>query len=77
MRYRIEIRLGERMKERNIKQRQLADMTGLSVRTINELVNKLTKRIPVRAIEQIADVLEITDINDLLTLVDVDKDSDN
>lgn len=77
MRDRIEIRLKERMKEQNINQRQLADMTGLSEQTINELANKLTENLPLYALGPIADVLEITNLNDLVTLVaDDDKDDD-
>ncbi|WP_269409625.1 helix-turn-helix domain-containing protein [Lentibacillus daqui] len=73
----VKITLKERLQERNIGQRQFSKMTGLSVRTINELVNNKTLRIPVRALERIAFVLEITNISELLTIVDDDKDDGN
>lgn len=51
-------------------QRQLAELTGLSVRTVSELVNDKTLRYPKKAIEAIASALDIDDINEIITLVD-------
>lgn len=58
------------LKERGIEQRQLAEMTGLSVRTISELVNNKMKHYPKKALEKIASVLDIDDINKIITFVD-------
>jgi putative transcriptional regulator len=66
----IEIRLKELLKERCIEQKQLAEMTGLTERTISELVNNKTKRYPKSALEKIANALDIEDINQILTLIE-------
>jgi transcriptional regulator with XRE-family HTH domain len=70
----IEIHLKQRLKERGIGQSKLAEMTGLTTRTISELANNKTKRYPKEALERIADVLGIEDINELITLVDASDD---
>ncbi len=62
----IEIRLREILKERGIKQKQLAAMTGLTERTISELASGKMKRLPKEAIEKIADVLQLNDINEIM-----------
>lgn len=66
----VEIRLKELLKSRGIEQKQLAEMTGLTERTISELVNNKTKRIPKEALEKIGTALNIDDINDIITIVD-------
>ncbi|MFD2923876.1 helix-turn-helix domain-containing protein [Halobacillus naozhouensis] len=66
----IEIHLKERLKEKDCGQKQLAEMTGLTERTISELVNGKTKRYPKQALEAIATALDLKDINELLTLED-------
>ncbi|MEK4128568.1 helix-turn-helix transcriptional regulator [Solibacillus sp. FSL W8-0474] len=62
----IEIKLKQLLKERNIKQYQLSEMTGLTTRTISELVNNQIERIPKQAICKIAEVLEIEDIREII-----------
>ena len=54
----------------DLEQKELAEMTGLSVRTISELANDKTVRYPKHAIEAIINALDITDFNDILTIVD-------
>ncbi|MDY0409954.1 helix-turn-helix domain-containing protein [Virgibacillus soli] len=66
----IVIRLKEVLTERGLEQKQLAEMTGLTERTISELVNNKTLRYPKSALESIINALDITDINDIITLVD-------
>lgn len=58
------------LEKHNIEQKELAQMTGLSVRTISELVNNKTKRYPKNAIEAIANALEIDDINEIISIAD-------
>jgi len=65
----IEIKLKDLLIERNIEQKQLAEMTGLTERTISELVNNKVKRVPKDAIEKIASALNIDDMNKLLAFV--------
>ncbi|PEL13807.1 helix-turn-helix transcriptional regulator [Bacillus sp. AFS017336] len=67
----MQIRLKEILIERNIDQKQLADMTGLTTRTISELCTNKTQRYPKMAIGKIAEALEIEDLNDLFQLEEV------
>ena len=69
----IEIKLKQVLKSREMEQKELAELTGLSNRTISELANNKTERIPKNAIAKIAEVLDITDINELITIVKVDS----
>lgn len=73
MNRRIKSNLRTLLNERNIEQKELAEMTGLSVRTISELANDKMKYYPKKALEAIASALDIDDINELLTLIDDDK----
>jgi putative transcriptional regulator len=70
----IRVKLREILNERDIEQKQLAEMSGVSVRTISELCNNITKRYPKEALERIADALEIDNISDLLEIVDEQKE---
>ena len=64
----LELRLREILAERGIEQRQLAEMTGLSVRTISELCNNKTQRYPKAALAEIMKALEIEDMNELIAI---------
>ncbi|WP_342540070.1 helix-turn-helix transcriptional regulator [Heyndrickxia sp. FSL K6-6286] len=66
----IEVKLRKILTDRKIDQKQLAMMSGLTERTVSELVNNKTKRYPKEALESIADALDINDINEIITLVD-------
>lgn len=65
----IEVRLKPLLKERGIEQKELAEIAGLTERTVSELVNNKTKRYPKEALEKIAVALNIDDINDIITIV--------
>ncbi|MEK4085113.1 helix-turn-helix domain-containing protein [Psychrobacillus sp. FSL K6-1415] len=66
----IKVNLRNVLQSKGYDQKRLADETGLTERTISELVNGKMKRYPKDAIERIAEVLNIIDINDILTLVE-------
>lgn len=66
----MNIRLKEILKERNIDQKELAEMTKLTTRTISELCTKKTRRYPKEAIGKIAEALKITDLNELFYFED-------
>jgi len=68
----IKVKLKERLEERGMEQKQLAKMTNLTERTISELANNKTLRYPKNAIETIAAALDITDMNELLSLEEKD-----
>lgn len=62
----VEIKLKSLLKELNMEQRELAELTGLSSRTVSELVNNKIERIPKTALARIAEALEIKDIRQLI-----------
>lgn len=62
----IEIKLKQLLKERKIKQYQLAEMSGLTTRTISELCNNKMERVPLKVLSKIAEVLEIEDIREII-----------
>ena len=62
----IEIKLKQLLKEKNLKQYEIAEKTGLTTRTISELVNNQVERIPKKALIKIAVALEVTDIRELI-----------
>lgn len=69
----IRLKLRDILNERDIEQKELAEKTELSVRTISELCNNITKRYPKEALERIADALEIDDISELIEIVQSDS----
>ncbi|PEP48941.1 transcriptional regulator [Bacillus wiedmannii] len=73
---RIEVKLRDILKSRGMDQKDLIDdENGLSTRTISELASGKMKRYPKEAIEKIADKLNITDMNELLLIVEDEEDA--
>lgn len=66
MNYEIEIHLGKLLINHKMTYKELAQKTGLNLRTISELVNNKMERIPKGAISKIAEVLEIEDIREII-----------
>ncbi|WP_141431889.1 helix-turn-helix transcriptional regulator [Bacillus sp. 03113] len=64
----MELRLKEILAERGLEQKDIAEMTELSTRTVSELCSGKMKRYPKDALGKIAEVLEITDMNELFTI---------
>ncbi len=56
-----------------MEQKELAELTEISERTISELVNNKATRISNSTLEKIAEVLNINDMNELLELRRVDE----
>ncbi|HFK1782944.1 helix-turn-helix transcriptional regulator [Bacillus bombysepticus] len=73
---RIEVKLRDILKSRGMDQKDLIDNdNGLSTRTISELASGKMKRYPKEALEKIADKLNITDMNELLLIVEDEGDA--
>ncbi|MDZ5609290.1 helix-turn-helix transcriptional regulator [Bacillus pseudomycoides] len=73
---RIEVKLRDILKSRGMDQKDLIDDdNGLSTRTISELASGKMKRYPKEALEKIADKLNITDMNELLSIVEDERDT--
>ena len=66
MDHEIEVKLNQLLLNHKMTYQELANKTGLSTRTISELVNNKIERIPRSAICKIADVLEVKDIREIL-----------
>ncbi|MBK5505077.1 MULTISPECIES: helix-turn-helix domain-containing protein [Bacillus] len=72
---RIKVKLRDILKSRGMDQKDLIDdENGLSTRTISELASGKMKRYPKEALEKIADKLNITDMNELLLIVEDEED---
>lgn len=70
--FRIELRLHYALKQRNLKQRDLARMTGLRPNAISNMYRGFPERLSIDHIERIANALKITDIRELIVLVPED-----
>jgi transcriptional regulator with XRE-family HTH domain len=68
MRYSIRIRLKDILEENKIKQKQLAEMTGIRESTISDICRGSRTVMNFEHIAKIAEVLKITDIRDLIEL---------
>lgn len=66
MDHEIEVKLNQLLLNHKMTYQELANKTGLSTRTISELVNNKIERIPRSAICKISDVLEVKDIREIL-----------
>jgi putative transcriptional regulator len=65
---RLEMRLKEVLKERGLEQKELAQMAGLTERTVSELCNNKLKRYPKDVLEAIMSALQIDDLNILFRI---------
>ena len=68
MAYKVRIRLKELLDERDIKQKQLAEMTGIRESTISDIVRGSRTVINYEHLAKIAEALEIKDIRDIIEL---------
>lgn len=66
---RVELRLKELLKERGLEQKELAEMAGLTERTVSELCNNKVRRYPKDVLEKIMAALNIRDMNELFKIM--------
>ncbi|WP_085508816.1 helix-turn-helix domain-containing protein [Thalassobacillus devorans] len=71
----LRIKLDHLMKERGLTQRELSEEAGVRQAAISQLARGYVSRISIDHIERIATALNITDINELITLVDNEEDA--
>lgn len=64
------LRLRILLAEREWEQKDLAERTSLSARTISELYNNKTKSYTKHAIDELINVFEIKDMNELFMIVE-------
>ena len=68
----LEIKLKELLESRGKTQAELADAIGVRRATINDLYHNRSKQIPRNVVDKIAEELNITDINEILSIVSDD-----
>lgn len=66
----VKIKLKQILKDKKIEQKDFAEMTGLTTRTISELCNQKTNRYPKEVLAVIMDVLELKELDELLYIED-------
>lgn len=72
----VKLRLRILLAEREWEQKDLAERTSLSARTISELYNNKTKSYTKHSIDELVNAFGITDMNELMMIVD-DEETDN
>ena len=66
----IYLRLPELLKEHELTQKELAELTGIRAAGINDMVNYEKKMLNRRQLEKIAEVLDLEDISELIVFKD-------
>lgn len=66
----IELRIGEACKKREITQADLVRKTKMRANAVSNLYRGYVDRLSLDHLEKIANALEIEDINELITLTD-------
>ena len=69
---RLRVKLKEVLREKNLTEEKLADSTIIDLDVITKLAEGYTEHLTVEDLEMIATTLGITDIRELLELVDID-----
>lgn len=69
----IKLKLDERIKSLGITQKDYADKVKLRQATISQLVNNKYDRIELKTLLTIMDEMNTTNFNDILTIVEDDK----
>ena len=70
----VKLRLRVLLAEREWEQKDLAERTTLSARTISELYNNKTRSYTKHAIDELVNVFDINDMNELFKIVDDEKE---
>lgn len=70
----VQLRLNDLLHKHNMSINELHIKTGVRRATLSELANNKRQRIQFEHIEKIANGLNIQDINEIITLVDVGEE---
>ena len=74
----VKLRLRVLLAEREWEQKDLAERTTLSARSISELYNNKTKSYTKHSIDELVNAFDITDMNELFKIIEVeDKPTDD
>ncbi|QHW31458.1 helix-turn-helix transcriptional regulator [Paenibacillus rhizovicinus] len=69
------VKIPEIIQQRGISLRELSRLTDIRHAALSELVNAKRQNINFQYIERIAKVLEISDIREIIDLVDINKEA--
>ncbi len=70
----VKLRLRVLLAEHEWEQKDLAERTSLSARTISELYNNKTKSYTKNVIDELVNAFDITDMNDLFSIIETEED---
>lgn len=68
----VKLRLRVLLAEREWEQKDLAERTTLSARSISELYNNKTKSYTKHSIDELVNAFDITDMNELFKIIEVE-----
>ncbi|MDQ6423051.1 helix-turn-helix transcriptional regulator [Paenibacillus sp. LHD-117] len=77
MELKVSIKIKELLKRKEISLRELSRLTDIRHATLSELSNQKRENINFNHIEKIAEALDISDIREILDLVEIKKDAPN
>ncbi|KRT89849.1 MULTISPECIES: helix-turn-helix domain-containing protein [Bacillus] len=72
----VSVNIGEILEKENLSLRSLADKCGIRHAALSELINGKRQNINFGHIERIANTFNIEDINEILSLVEVEEEND-
>lgn len=72
MKKKLVIKLREQLENRGMAQSKLAELTNIRPNAISNLARGYVDRLTIDHIERIAEVLEIDDINELITFENIE-----
>lgn len=71
----VRLRLRVLLAERDWEQKDLVERTNLTNRAVSEMVNNKQKSYPKSSINELVNAFDITDMNDLFKIVEVENNN--
>ncbi len=69
----VKLRLRVLLAERDWEQKDLVEKTNLTTRAVSDMVNDRQKSFPKNSINELVNAFDITDMNELFKIVEVDE----
>ncbi|EJR89500.1 MULTISPECIES: helix-turn-helix domain-containing protein [Bacillus] len=66
----IKLRLSDILRERDMKQKELAKLSGLRESTVSDMVRGIRTSVNLDSLEKVMDCLDITDYNEMFEKVE-------
>lgn len=71
----VKLRLRVLLAERDWEQKDLVERSNLTNRAVSDMVNDRQKSYPKSSLNELVNAFEITDMNDLFKIVEVDENN--